>query len=236
LGLACAVAAGGCVTHEQPKPEPMTILAPPPPEAEIGRIRVYGRNLPADRAAAVRDRLRESEPRILGAYEQLLADGIHDPGGRLQVRIGVNHVGKVAELTPIESDLSDELQRRVREAIETVDFGPGDEAFLYYAMEFRPEPFEVLAVQPEFQHEPPMLVADVVNRSGFRLPGVALTVRVLGPRESEPLRVFRRRFEEPFEPGERRALRVPMRSELASDRNSFLVEAAPAFTNGAAAR
>jgi hypothetical protein len=216
-----------CLGPSAPEPKPMSLNAPPPPEPRAGEIRIYGHDLPEERVNAVRERLRRAEPAILRAYDEFL---IEDPyvSGTLQVRIGVNREGQVAEVARISSDVSDALALRIREVLSPLEFGRGPEVYAYYTLAFHPKPFEVLRLTPEFATDPPVIAAEVENRSEFRLPAVSVTVSVLGPEKAKPLRIYRRRLEVAFAPGERRTLRVPVGSEWATGRNSFLVDVLPA--------
>ena len=136
----------------------------------------------------------------------------------------------MAEIKGIYSDIPDSLAERIREVILLLEFGPGAEAYAFDTLAFRPQPFEVLKLTPDFGSDPPVLAADVQNRSVFRLPAVSVTVSVLGPERANPLRVYRRRLDVAFAPGERRTLRIPLGSEWATGRNSFLVNVLPAVS------
>jgi hypothetical protein len=224
LGVLCLAACAASA----PKPEPLSLKAPPPPDPVAGSIRVYGDHLAAARADALRKRLRAAEREILEQYQTALQ---HDSltEGSLQLRLGVNGEGKVTELKRIYSDVSDDVAEVVSPILRRIDFGPGAEAYVYYTLGFRRDPFEVLRVATDFEQEPPALVADVENRSTFQLAAVSVTVRVLGPEKAKPLRIYRRRFETAFAPGERKQLRVPVGAEWATARNTFLVSVRPAL-------
>lgn len=224
LGFAWLVACAPA----KPEPSPMTLHAPAPPAPEPGSLDVYGDHLPADRATAVKQRLQAVGPDLLAEYRRYVAEdssGLAE--GMLQLGIGVNRDGKVVEVKRIVSQVSDALALRVKRRIEETSFGPGPEAYIYYTLTFQPRPFEVLRITPDFDAEPPVVVAEVENRSGFTLPAVSVTVSVLGPETARPLRISRRRLDVAFQPGERRSLRIPVGKEWASTRNSFLVELGP---------
>jgi hypothetical protein len=216
--LAGALTLAACATHAKP----MTLRIPPPPDATPGSIRVYGDHLPPERAEHVRETLRAAEPKILAQYERYVQayPGVE---GRVQLRIGVNAEGKAAEIARVYSEVNEGLGTQVRPIFEKLDFGPGPEAYAYYTLEFRPDPLEVLNVTTDFAATPPVLVAQIENRSAFHLPAVSATVTVLGPEKSKPLRVYRRKVKTAFSPRERRTIRIPVGSEWATTRNSFLV-------------
>ncbi len=216
-----------------PTPKAMSLRIPPPPDTVPGSIRVYGDHLPADRAEHVRQTLRGTEPKILAAYENYVQA---TPGveGRVQLRIGVNTEGKVVEVARVYSEVNESLGTAVRPILEKLDFGAGPEAYAYYTLEFKPEPLEVQNVATDFAATPPALVATIENRSAFHLPAVAATVTVLGPEKIKPLRVYRRKVKKAFDPGERARIRIPVGSEWATARNSFLVTMSAADVEEAA--
>lgn len=226
VSVASLVLLGGCFSSAPP-PQPMSLRAPAPPEPVAGEIRIYGKDLSAEREKAVLERIRRTDPEILRTYLGFLDE---DPyaSGTLQVRIGVNREGRVAEIKGISSDVSDPLAARIRETISPLEFGRGAEAYAFYTLAFRPQPFEILSLTPEFGGETPMLAAEVQNRSIFRLPAILVTVSVLGPEKARPLRVSRRQMNVAFAPGEQRTLRIPVGDEWAIGRNSFLVDVLPA--------
>jgi hypothetical protein len=201
---------------------------PAPPAPEAGGIQVYPDGLAAERVAEVKQRLRSIGPTILAEYRSYAAanpSGLAD--GMLQVGIAIDRDGRVKEVKRIHSQVGDELARRVERVVQGTTFGSGTEAYAYYTISFSPRPFEVLRIAPDFTAKPPVVVAEVENRSGFDFPAVSVTVSVLGPESAKPLRVFRRRLESAFRAGERREIRVPVGSEWASGRNSYLVEIDP---------
>ncbi|MGH7897871.1 MAG: hypothetical protein ACREQQ_07955, partial [Candidatus Binatia bacterium] len=163
-----------------PEPRPMSLKAPPPPDPVDGSIRVYGDKLASERAGAIKKRLRSAEREILAAYQTALDQNLLSEGS-LQLRLGVNGEGKVTEVKRIHSTVDGEVAGVVTPILRRLDFGPGPEAYVYYTLGFRRDPLEVLRVDNDFEAEPPALVAEVENRSSFRLPGVSVTVRVLGP-------------------------------------------------------
>lgn len=207
----------------------MSLRALAPPEPVAGEIRIFGTKLSAEREQALREKLRGSDPEILRTYQEYLAE---DPyaSGTLQVRVGINREGRVAEVKGLASDLSDPLARRIRGVITKIEFGRGDEAYAYYTLSFEPRPFEVLSSAPDFESDPPVIAAEVQNRSEFRVPAVSVTVSILGPEAAKPLKVYRRRLGVSFAPGETRTLRIPVGSEWATARNSFVVDVLPAVS------
>ena len=216
----------GC-PFSSPEPDPMQLRPPAPPRAEAGEIRVFGASLPVERAREIRTRLRKAERRLIAAYENILAVDSF-ASGTLQLRIGVNREGEVASISRIVSDVnSREIDERIPALIRDVDFGPGPEAYVFYTVSFQPDPFEVVRVRPEFDSDPPALAADVLNRSAFHLSSVAVTVSVQRPDRAAPLRISRRRIRADFEPLGRRIIRVPVGTEWASERYSFLVDVRP---------
>lgn len=224
VGLLCLAA---CAASEE-KPLPMSLKAPPPPEPVAGSIRVYGDHLASARADAIRQRLRAAEQEILAeCHETLEHDSVTE--GSLQLRIGVNGEGKVTELKRITSTVSDDVADVVSRILGGLDFGPGPEAYVYDTLGFRTDLFEVLRVDTDFANKPPALLAEVENRSTFRLPAISVVVKVLGPEKGMPLRVYRRRFDTAFAPGERKQIRVPVGSEWATAQNTFLVSVLPAL-------
>ncbi len=215
-------------TPAKPEVDPLTLRAPAPPAPEPGGLDVYGEGLPDDRAAGVKRRLQAIGPDMLAEYRRYVAEddsGLAD--GMLQLGIGINRDGKVVEVKRIFSEVSDALALRLRRMVEGTSFGPGAEAYVYYTLTFRRRPFDVLKISPDFDGDPPGVVAEVENRSGFELPAVSVTVSVLGPERAGPLRIYRRRLDVSFRPGERRSIRIPVGSEWASPRNTFLVELGP---------
>lgn len=225
--LLVAALAAGCVGRKD-APRPMKLAAPAPPQLAAGEIRVFGHELPTARAEAVRKRLRDAEIDMLAQYEQLRHAALLE-GGTVQLRIAVNRDGKVPSVVPIYSDLSPAIEERIVDVVEKLDFGPGPEAYAYDTLSFRADPFSVLKLRPDFDADPPVLLAEVQNQSTFRLRAVSVTVSVLGPDRARPLRVYRRRMEVDFPPGQRRTLRVPVGSEWATGANTFLVDVAPAL-------
>ncbi len=174
----------------------------------------------------VTSRIRAIEADLLRSYEDYLREA---PGaeGRVQVRIAINHDGKVVQVVRVYSEVSSGLTMLARQQLEKLEFEPGPEAYAYYTMAFKPDPFEVQNQHAEFDQKPPALVATIENRSAFTVSAVAATVTVMGPDAAKPLRVYRRRFAESFAPGERRELRIPVGGEWATERNSFLVTVRP---------
>jgi hypothetical protein len=222
IALACLVAC-----KAKPEVTPMSLRVPPPPDPHPGAIRVYGDHLAQTRVRHVTEQLRAIEPKILADYEDYLHEA---PGveGRIQLRIGINKDGKVAQVTRVYSEVASGLTMQVRQTLEGVTFDPGPEAYVYYTLAFRSDPFEVQRVNPDFAADPPVVIASVENRTAFDIPAVSATVTVLGPEQTKPLRVYRRRLSEPFAPGEHRDLRIPVGGEWATERNSFLVTVRPA--------
>ena len=235
LSFVAALFLAAC-TPSAPPPTPVALKVPPPPEAEPGSIRVYGDHLPAERAEHIREKLRAAEPKLLTEYQTYLHEfpGIE---GKMQLRIGVNDRGKTASIERVFSDLvSEGLGSAIRPTLEKIDYGAGPEAWVYYTLAFRPDPLEVLAIDADFAQGHPVLIAMVENRSAFRLPSVSATVTVMGPEKDKPLRIFRRTINTAFSPGERRELRIPIGSEWATARNSYLVTVAPVVAEGAIAK
>jgi len=222
----CLVLLAACASD--PPPAPLSLQVPPPPEVRPGAIEVYGDHLPPERAAHIREKLHAAEPALFMAYKSYFEESNGTAGeGRVQIRLGINRQGEVAEIDRIYSEPSDRLGSQLRPIIEQLRFDPGPEAWVYYALDFRPDPLEVLRVGTDFTHGDPVLVAIVENRSAFHFSKVSATVTVLGPEKSKPLRIYRRRISTAFSPGERRELRVPIGGEWATERNSFLVTIRP---------
>lgn len=223
---ACAASFAAC-TAKTPPAAPLSLSVPPPPEARPGGIRIYGDHLPAERAEQIRERLRAAEPDLFAEYRVYLAESPGDEG-RVQLRIGINRDGRITEISRVYSETSERLGLHLRPVLERIQFGSGPEAWVYYTLDFRPDPLEVLHISTDFVQPVPALVAVVENRSAFHFRAVSATVTVLGPQESKPLRVYRRTLPGEFPPGERRDLRIPLGGEWATERNSFLVTVAPA--------
>lgn len=212
---------------EDPAPDPLELAPPAAPQAKPGEIRIFGHRLPAERARAIRSRLRRAEGEILAKYEEILATDKY-AGGLLQVRVDINSKGEVADVKGLEVDLNNlQVGREADAILEKTKFAPGAEAYAFHTMQFVPDPFEVLGIRTDFDAEHPILVADVLNRTAFHLRNVAVIVRVQSPDKAAPLRVSRVRMRAPFEPGARRTLRVPVKSEWASERYTFLVDVRP---------
>jgi hypothetical protein len=224
----CALLSVACAA-KTPPPEPPSLTIPPPPEARPGSIRVYGDHLPPERADEIRDGLRAAEPALFAAYQAHLAGSPANQGeeGRLQLRLGINREGKISEVDKVYSETSEGLDEQLRPVLDRIRFGSGPEAWVYYTLDFRPDPLEVLHITTDFAQPVPVIVAVVENRSTFHFRAVSATVTVLGPQASKPLRVYRRRLSGDFPPGERRDLRVPLGSEWATARNSFVVTVRP---------
>ncbi|HUE38335.1 MAG TPA: hypothetical protein VMR29_02470 [Candidatus Binatia bacterium] len=226
-----------CLAACAAKPPPaarMSLKVPPPPDAVPGTIRIYGDSLSEARENEIRDRLRAADPKVLGAFESfttsdpsLAHSGLNE--GRLQLRLGINKDGKVASVVNVYSEVRESLVGEVARVLGDVTFPPGPEAWAFSTFQFEENALEVLKVHPEFNEHPPVLVAIVENRSTFHLPAVSATVTVLGPEKSKPLRVFRRRVNDAFSPGDRHELRIPIGAEWATARNSFLVVVRPAL-------
>jgi hypothetical protein len=128
---------------------------------------------------------------------------------------------------------NDALAERVPAVLETLDFGPGPEAFVFYTVAFQPRPFEVLGIRPDFESRPPTIAAEILNRSAFRLSEIEVTVSVQRPDRAGFVRVSRRRLRAPVEPNGRRLVRVPIAPEWASSRYTFLVDVRPAAASPA---
>jgi hypothetical protein len=231
LGCMCLVFVAACPAKSPPS-APMSLGIPPPPEAHPGSIRVYGDHLPPERVEHIREQLQSAEPELFGEYQAHLAE-YQGEEGRVQIRFGISRDGKVTDLARVYSETGKALDLRLRPVLEGISFGAGPEAWVYYTLEFRPDPLEVLHISTDFTPTSPALVAIVENRSMFHFRTVSATVTVLGPEKSKPLRVYRRRISAEFPPGERRELRVPVGGEWATARNSFLVTVRPVRTRKA---
>jgi len=215
-----------------PPPAPLSLKSPAPPEPKPGTIRIYGDALPEARESEIRDRLRAAEPKVLAAYESFTASdvsltrsGLNE--GRLQLRLGINKDGEVATVVSVYSEVREGLVTEVARVLGDLKFPAGPEAWAFATFRFQDDPLEVLKVYTSFTEHPPVLLAVVENRSTFHLPAVSATVTVLGPEKSKPLRVFRRRLNDAFSPGDRHELRIPIGAEWATDRNSFVVAVRP---------
>ena len=211
----------------------MALKPPAPPDAQPGTIRVYGHSLSESREKEIRERLVEAEPKVLTAYEafitsdvSLARSGLNE--GRLQLRLGINKDGEVPTVVTVYSEVRDSLVTEIARVVGDLKFPPGEEAFAFTTFRFQDDPLEVMKVRTEFSEQPPVLVAMVENHSSFHRPAVSATVTVLGPEKSKPLRVYRRRVNEAFGPGERHDLRIPIGAEWATARNSFVVTVRPA--------
>jgi len=229
LALIVLVLCEACVMPWQKPPPPaaLKLRAPAPPEQRAGEIRIFGHELPEERAENIRERLRKTEPRILAAYEKIL---LQDPyaEGEVQLRVDINREGVVAEVEEIVFDVNNAtLGERVKAILREVEFEPGTEAYAFYTMSFFPHPFEVLAVRQDFEGESPVLTAEILNRSAFRLSEIAVTVRVQRPDRAGPIRISRRRIRAEFEPFGRRTIRVPVTNEWAAGQYSFLLDVRP---------
>jgi hypothetical protein len=203
-------------------------MVPAPPDPVPGRIRIYGNKLPEDRVQEIEEGLRAAEPDVLVAYQTYRQSDMsltHYSAleGRLQVRIGINRDGKVVTVTPVYSEVDEGLVGEVSRVLHDVSFGPGPQAWAYETFRFDPNALEVVKTSTDFAARPPSVIAVVENRSMFHIPVVSATVTVLGPEKAKPLRVYRRRIEEGFAPGDRRELHIPIDGEWATERNSFLV-------------
>ena len=234
LAFASIVACGA----KTPPPSPMSLKVPAPPSPVPGTVRVYGNELAPERAEEIRSEIRRIEPDVLSAYEALLTNDISlttaaSMEGRLQLRIGVNRDGKVASISPVYSEVADELVAEVRHVVRSVHVEPGAEAWVFDTFRFQRDSLEVLKVATDFAAKPPALLALVENRSTFHLPAVSATVTVLGPDKAKALRVYRRRLKDDFPPGDRHELRIPIDGEWATARNSFLVVVRPTLAEQA---
>jgi hypothetical protein len=220
-------------SNSPPPPTPIALQVPPPPEPKPGSILIYPSSLPEARATEIRQKFRAAEAKILSVYHRELAEDVSMRNsalaeGQLQVRIGINRDGKVANVTRVYSELNDQMGARVSGALRTVTVSAGPEAWVYQTFRFETgEPFEVLKISTDFTGEQPVVVALVENRSTFHVPAVRATVTVLGPDKSKALRVYRRRVRDSFAPGDRHALRIPIGGEWATDRNTFVVAVSP---------
>ena len=229
LSLVVAAVLSGCPAEEskeKEKPGPMTLRAPAPPEPEPGKIRVFGKELKGERAEEVRRAIRAVEPKILAEYLDYLLEARSDTG-LLQLRIALNAEGKVAKVVRVYTEVAGELTARVIGVLHGITVAPGPEAYVYYTIHFTQPALEVVSIRPDFEHDPPRIAAEVVNRSSLELPAVTVTVRVMAPRTAAPIRVYRRRMQIDFRAGERTTLYVPVGTEWATERNSFHVEIAP---------
>jgi hypothetical protein len=223
-----------CMNMSSPPPRtPVALQVPPPPDPKPGAIVIYPSSLSEARATEIGEKFRAAEAKVLVAYQNELTDDISLRNsalaeGRLQVRIGINREGKVASVTRVYSELNEQLGAKVSGALRKVAVAPGDEAWVYQTFRFETgEPFEVLKISTDFGSEQPAVVALVENRSTFHIPAVRATVTVLGPEKSKALRVYRRRVRDPFAPGDRHELRIPIGGEWATGRNSFVVAVRP---------
>ena len=229
IGAAVLVACAA----KPPPPTPMSLKAPAPPEPVPGTLRIYGDSLAEGRESEIRARLRAAEPKVLAAYESYTASDVsltHSGliEGSLQLRIGINSDGEAATVVSVHSEVREGLVTAVARVLGDVKFPAGPEAWAFATFRFQDDPLEVLKVYTGFTEHPPVLVAVVENRSTFHLPAVSATVTVLGPEKSKPLRVFRRRLNDAFSPGDRHELRIPIGAEWATARNSFVVAVRPA--------
>ena len=211
-----------------PPPTPMSLTVPAPPDAVPGKIRIYGSKLTESRVQEIEGSLRAAEPDVLIAYETYRQSEVsltHYSAleGRLQVRIGINRDGKVVAFTPVYSEVDEGLIGEVDRVLRDVSFPPGPQAWVYDTFRFDPDALEVVKTSTDFEARPPSVVAFVENRSMFHIPAVSATVTVLGPEKAKALRVYRRRIEESFAPGDRHELHIPSDGEWAPARNSFLV-------------
>ncbi len=219
----------GCAQFAStPPPAPMSLTVPAPPDAVPGKIHIYGNKLPGGRAREVEEGLRAAEPDVLVAYQtyrQSDASLTHYSAleGRLQVRIGINHDGKVVAVTPVYSEVDEGLIDEVGRVLRDVSFPAGPQAWAYETFRFEPDALEVVKTSTDFAARPPSVIALVENRSMFHIPAVSATVTVLGPEKAKALRVYRRRIAEGFAPGDRHELHIPIDGEWATARNSFLV-------------
>ena len=218
---------------DTPPPTPMSLAVPPPPDPVPGKIRIYGDNLPDSRARELEEGLRAAEPDVLAAYETYRQSDItltHYSAleGRLQIRLGVNRDGKIATITPVYSEVDDGVVGAVRGVLGGVSFSPGPQAWAYETFRFDPNALEVVKISTDFAAKPPSVLAVVENRSMFHIPAVSATVTVLGPEKAKALRIYRRRVDESFAPGDRHELHIPIGGEWATARNSFLVVVRPA--------
>jgi hypothetical protein len=206
----------------------MSLTVPAPPDAVPGTIRIYGNKLSATRVQEIEEGLRAAEPDVLVAYQTYRQSDVsltHYSAleGRLQVRIGINLDGKVVTVTPVYSEVDEGLIGEVGRVLRGVSFPAGQQAWVYQTFRFDPDALEVVKTSTDFAASPPSVIALVENRSLFHIPAVSATVTVLGPERAKPLRVYRRRIEEGFAPGDRRELHIPIDGEWATASNSFLV-------------
>jgi len=216
----------------KPPPTPMSLKAPAPPGPAPGSVRVYGNDLPESREKEIHAELRRVEPEVLAAYESYLANdpslaGSASMEGRLEIRLGINADGKVASLSPVYSEVGDDLVAEVRGVLRRVHVTPGPEAWVFDTFRFQRDSLEVLKIGTDFAAKPPAVLVLVENRSTFHVPAVSATVTVFGPEKAKPLRVYRRKLKDDFPPGDRHELRIPIDGEWATARNSFLVVVRP---------
>jgi hypothetical protein len=230
LAVVCLAACAA----KPPPPAHMALKPPAPPDPQPGEIRVFGHSLSERRENEIREKLLAAEPKVLAAYESfttsdvsLAHSGLNE--GRLQLRLGINKDGEVPTVVTVYSEVRDALVTEIARVLGDVKFGAGEEAWAFTTFRFQDEPLEVMKVHTEFGEQPPVLVAVVENRSTFHLPAVSATITVLGPEKSKPLRVYRRRLDEAFGPGERHDVRIPIGAEWATTRNSFMVSVRPAL-------
>jgi hypothetical protein len=212
---------------DQP-PTPISLAVPPPPDAVPGKIHIYGNKLPESRVHEIEEGLRATDPDVLTAYETYRQSDIsltHYSAleGRLQLRLGINGDGKIVTVTPVYSEVDGGLVGEVDRVLRGVSFSPGPQAWVYETFRFEPNALEVVKTSTDFTAHPPSVLAVVENRSMFHIPAVSATVTVLGPEKAKALRVYRRRVDESFAPGDRHELHIPIASEWATARNSFLV-------------
>jgi hypothetical protein len=219
----------GCAQFDStPPPTPVSLTVPSPPDAVPGKIHIYGNKLPEARVREIEEGLRAAEPDLLVAYQTYRQSDVsltHYSAleGRLQVRIGINRDGKVVTVTPVYSEVDEGLIDEVRRVLRDVSFPAGPQAWVYETFRFDPDALEVVKTSTDFAAHPPSVIAVVENRSMFHVPAVSATVTVLGPEKAKALRVYRRRIEEGFAPGDRRELHIPIDGEWATGRNTFLV-------------
>jgi len=231
----------GCATANlfgPPPPTPLSLKIPAPPEPVPGTIRVYGHDLPEARAREIREGLRGVEPDVLAAYQTYVASDVSHKGyapleGRLQLRVGINAEGKVASIATAYSEVGNGLVGEVYRVLDGVSFAAGPEAWAYDTFRFQPNALEVLKIDTDFAAEPPVVLALVENRSMFHMPAVSATVTVFGPEKAKPLRVYRRRLHDGFDPGDRHELRIPIDGQWATIRNSFFVVVDPSIKSKA---
>ena len=211
----------------------MSLTVPPPPDAVPGKIRIYGDALPESRVREIEEGLRAAEPDVLTAYETYRQSDVSLTHysvleGRLQIRLGVNLDGKIVAITPVYSEVDEGLVDEVRLVLRSISLPPGPQAWVYDTFRFDPNALEVVKISTDFAAHPPSVVAVVENRSMFHIRAVSATVTVLGPEKAKALRIYRRRVDEGFAPGDRHELHIPIDGEWATARNSFLVVVRPA--------